>query len=49
MITLGHIVEFIENYLREHWEVLRHSEFSNPAIGFFMLREKVRREAGRVK
>lgn len=48
-ITLGHIVEFIEGYLREHWEVLRHSEFSNPALGLFMVLEKARLEAAAMK
>ncbi len=45
MITLGHIVNFIENYLRDHWEVLRHTHFSNPALGLLMIREKARRQA----
>ncbi len=45
MITLGHIVSFIENYLRAHWEVLRHTHFSNPALGLLMVREKARQQA----
>jgi hypothetical protein len=46
-LTLGHVTEFIEDYLKEHWKVLRHAQFKHPALGLFMVLEKARSEAGR--
>ena len=46
VLTLGHIAGFIEGYLDEHWEVLRHAQFKHPALGLFMVLEKARREDG---
>lgn len=39
-ISLGHVIDFLQRYLREHWEVLRQSEHKDPAFGFLMLLEK---------
>ena len=39
-ITLGHAVRFLQDYLREHWEVLRQTDQKDPAFGFLMLLEK---------
>ncbi|MEJ8568836.1 hypothetical protein [Elongatibacter sediminis] len=39
-ITLGHVIEFIEGYLHDHWAVLRHAHFKHPALGQFMVRKK---------
>jgi hypothetical protein len=39
-ISLGHIIEFLQRFLREHWEVLRHAEHKDPAFGFLALLEK---------
>jgi hypothetical protein len=41
IMTLGHIVKFIRAYLREHWEVLRHAQFSDPGFDMLMLLEKL--------
>lgn len=43
-ITIGHMVQFIENYLDEHWEVLRSAQFKHPALGLFMVLKKARLE-----
>lgn len=45
-LTLGHITDFIERYLEEHWDVLRHAQFKHPAFGLFMVLKKARDEAG---
>lgn len=45
-VTLGHIVRFLEEYLREHWDVLRHEDQKDPALGFLTTLEKARRAAG---
>ena len=42
VITLGHITQFIENYLDEHWDVLRHAQIKHPALGLFMVLKKAR-------
>ena len=44
-LTLGHIISFIEEYLDQHWKVLRHAQFKHPALGLFMVLKKARREA----
>jgi hypothetical protein len=48
-LTLGHITRFIEDYLDQHWDVLRHAQFKHPALGLFMVLEKARREGGTSK
>jgi len=40
VIDLGHVVQFLQDYLRQHWEVLRHTQFKGPALGFLMTLEK---------
>ena len=42
-ISLGHVVRFLRAYLQDHWEVLRHSESKDPALGFLMTLEKAER------
>ena len=39
-ISMGHVVRFLQEYLHEHWEVLRHAQFKDPAFGFLMMLEK---------
>jgi hypothetical protein len=43
VISLGHVVEFLQAHLRRHWEVLRHAQSKDPALGFLMTLEKARR------
>ncbi len=43
-LTLGHIIGFIEDYLQQHWAVLRHAQFKHPALGLLMVLEKAKRE-----
>src|SRR5947207_1450737 len=40
IISLGHVLEFLEGYVRRHWNVLRHLQFKDPAFGFLMTLEK---------
>ncbi len=44
ILTLGHIISFIEGYIEQHWEVLRHAQFKHQALGLFMVMEKARLE-----
>ncbi len=46
VISLGHIVDFLDNYIDNHWDVLRHSDTKDPALGFLMTLAKAKR--GRV-
>ena len=41
-LSLGHVLRFIENYLDEHWDVLRHAQFKHPALGLLTLLHKAR-------
>ena len=43
VIALGHVIQFLRNYLSEHWDVLHHAEFKDPAFGFLMTLEKAQR------
>lgn len=44
-ITLCHIVRFLEEYLREHWEIVRHEDQKDLALGFLSLLQKSRQDA----
>ena len=41
-IPMGHIVAFLQQYLRAHWNVLRHAPIKDPALGVLALIEKGR-------
>lgn len=43
VVSLGHVVGYLRDYLREHWEILRHGQFKHPALGFLMTLEKASR------
>ena len=43
IISLGHVLDFLQRYVRKHWSVLRHLQFKDPAFGFLMTLEKARR------
>jgi len=43
IISLGHVLEYLQRYMRRHWNVLRHLQFKDPAFGFLMTLEKARR------
>jgi hypothetical protein len=43
IISLGHVLHFLQTYVRKHWNVLRHLQFKDPAFGFLMTLEKARR------
>ncbi len=43
VIALGHVIQFLRDYLRENWFVLHHAEFMDPAFGFLTTLEKAER------
>lgn len=43
IISLGHVYDFLQSYVRKHWHMLRHMQFKDPAFGFLMTLEKARR------
>lgn len=43
IISLGHVLDFLQRYVRKHWSMLRHLQFKDPAFGFLMTMEKARR------
>jgi hypothetical protein len=45
IISLGHVLDFLQAYVRKHWSILRHLQFKDPAFGFLMTLEKARRGA----
>ena len=46
VVRLGHVIEFLRRYLREHWDLVRHSETKDAALGFMLLTEKALRGVG---
>jgi hypothetical protein len=43
VVSLGHVVQFLRAYIDDHWEVLRHSDTKDPALGFLMTVAKAER------
>jgi hypothetical protein len=43
IVSLGHVLQFLQMYVRKHWQLLRHLQFKDPAFGFLMTMEKARR------
>lgn len=43
IVSLGHVLNFMQAYVRKHWGMLRHLQFKDPAFGFLMTMEKARR------
>lgn len=43
IISLGHVLMYLQGYVRKHWHMLRHLQFKDPAFGFLMTLEKARR------
>ena len=37
---MRHVVQFLRSYLREHWDVLRHAQIKDAALGVLALIEK---------
>ena len=40
IVPMKHVVEYLQDYLSEHWSVLRHAQFKDPAYGVLALMEK---------
>jgi len=43
VVSLGHIKQFLEDYMQEHWDVLSQAQFKDPVLGFLLMQEKARR------
>lgn len=43
VITMGHMVGFLRDYLDEHWDALGQAQFKGEALGFLALLEKAAR------
>jgi len=39
-VPMRHVVLFLRSHLREHWDVLRHAQIRDPALGVLALLEK---------
>ena len=42
VILLSHVVSFTQQFLRQHWDILRHAPSKDVALGLLMTLEKVR-------
>lgn len=43
IVSLGHVLTYLQAYVHRHWHMLRHLQFKDPAFGFLMTLEKARR------
>ena len=43
VVTMGHIVEFLQSHLRQNWAVLGRAQLSQPALSYLALLEKAER------
>jgi len=41
-VTLGHAAKFLREYITEYWDIVRNTDFKDPAFGFLVLLEKAR-------
>ena len=41
-ISLGHVAEFLHEYIQQYWEILHHADFKDPTFGFLVMLEKAR-------
>ena len=39
-IPLGHVVAFLQDHLRRHWDLVRHVQTKEPVLGFLLMLEK---------
>lgn len=39
-VPMGHVVDSLRRYIREHWEVLRHAQIKDSTLGLLALIEK---------
>ena len=46
VISMNHVVRFLEQHLRDHWDHLGHTQLKQPAMSFLALLEKARRGDG---
>lgn len=44
-ISLDHVFSYLREYMREHWDILRHAQIKQPAFGFLALLEQAGRSA----
>lgn len=42
-IPLGHLVNYLNDHIAEHWQRLRHSQIKDPALAFMLTLEKAKR------
>lgn len=40
VIYLGHVLEYLQDYLRKNWSILKHAQFKHPAFGLMVTMEK---------
>lgn len=42
-VSLARVTSFLESYLEQNWQMLRHAQIRHPALGFLALQEQIRR------
>ena len=45
VILLNQVTQFLDDYIRQYWKILKHGQFKDHGLGFLVTLEKVRRAA----
>jgi hypothetical protein len=45
VILLHRVKEFLDNYIRQYWKILKHGQFKDSSLGFLLTLEKAKRAA----
>lgn len=40
VVSLGHVRRFLQDFVREHWDILRQEQLKDPVLGFLVMLEK---------
>jgi hypothetical protein len=40
VVSLQHVLQFLNEYIEQHWDALRHAQIKDPAFAFMMLAQK---------
>jgi len=41
VVSLEHVVNYLQSYLHSNWEILKHAQLNDPAFSFLMTLQKI--------
>ena len=43
IISLSHVVLFLQGYIKEHWQILKNAQFRDPGLSYLVTLEKIQK------